>query len=173
MDILISAGEGIAGRTVLEYKDIVFGVANSSEGVGYRQLSLQKAVEHAKALGANAIVNFRLEIHAIANNVQEATSYGNAVVIDLPENQKVAPAPKINLEAYMPKNHDNSLTAEIIDANGYKFVECPACRSKYKADVNEEGHVHIKGFDDVDDIEPGIQIYCLRCGTKFTVPDKI
>ena len=39
--------------------------------------------------------------------------------------------------------------------------------------LNENGEIQIKGFDDVDDKEPGLQVYCLRCGTKFTVPNKL
>jgi len=60
---------------------------------------------------------------------------------------------------------------KFIEYADYKFVKCPSCGVKYKLDLNEEGHTHIKGMQDVDEIEPGMQIYCLRCGTKFTIPE--
>ena len=60
---------------------------------------------------------------------------------------------------------------EILENNGYKFVVCPKCKTKYKVDTNENGKPKISGLQDVDNIEPGMQIYCLKCGTKFTIPE--
>lgn len=40
--MLVSAGENIHGYKIAEFKDIVFGVANSGEGAGFRQVALKK-----------------------------------------------------------------------------------------------------------------------------------
>ena len=127
----------------------------------------------AEFMGANAIVNFTMEIYALKDNIQEVTVYGNAVVIETKAGLPVGTTPKpakVNLEAYMPKAKEpETLTVKVQEANGYKFAACPKCGTKYKTDVDNKGEVRIKGFDDVDDEEPGLQIFCLRCGTKFTV----
>lgn len=165
--MFVTAGENLNGQKILEYKNVIFGVANSKEGAMYRQSALDKLIHAAEISGANAIVNFRMEIYQIDNGVTEATAYGNAVVVNNPEVE--TKTQKVNLEAFIPK--DKVAIGELLDTNGYKFVVCPKCKSKYKADIDEKGNVKIKGFDDVDDSEPGLQIYCLRCGTKFTVPE--
>lgn len=174
--MIISAGQNIEGYKISEYKEIVFGFANSSEGAGYRQVALKKMTENASKLGANAIISFKMEIYPVSGSVQEATAYGNAVIADSIDGitrVESQTQPKINLEAYTRKpKTDDSPIGQIHDINGYKFVVCPKCNTKYKVETDEQGHVHIKGFDDVDDDEPGLQVFCLRCGTKFTVPER-
>jgi len=172
--MLVSAGENLHGYKIVEYKDIVFGVGISSEGAGFRQVALKKMVENAKKLGATAVINFKMEIYPISATVQEATAYGNAVIADPIDGVAKVEAPhKVNLEAYTRKPKALSTPeGQIHDINGYKFVVCPKCGTKYRVETNEKGEVHIKGFDDVDDEEAGLQVFCLRCGTKFTVPEK-
>lgn len=168
--MLISAGENIAGYKISEYKDVVFGACNSSQSAGYRLIAVKKAAEAASKLGANALINLDIKIYSISEGVQEATAYGNAVIADPIEGQTpVADKPKVKLEAYLPKAQSNIPTTSVQVVGDYKFVSCPKCGTKYKADTNEAGEICIKGFDDVDDTEPGLQVYCLRCGTKFTV----
>lgn len=170
--MLVSAGENLDGYEITKYKDIVFGVCSSSEGVGFRQTALKKMTENAEKIGANAVINFKMEIYSVTQSVQEATAYGNAVIISaLKGDANLEQQPKkVNLEAYMPKT--KSSIGKIQDIGGYKFVICPKCGTKYKVETNENGEVHIKGFEDVDDSEPGLQVFCLRCGTKFTVPER-
>ena len=172
--MLVSAGEGFEGFKIVEYKEIVFGSAMSTEGGAYCQSALNKACNAAEAKGGNALVNMNMEVYSVSDNIQEATVYGNAVVV-CPEDNHAnhSEQHKVNLEAYLPRAKSDSKIAELYESNGYKFVACPRCGTKYKTDVNEKGEIHIKGFDDVDDIEPGLQIYCLRCGTKFTVPGTV
>lgn len=173
MEILISAGEGLSGYEIKEYKNIVFGVSNSSvDGENYRQIAMERASKSAEELGANAIVNLRIEIFATNAGVYEATVYGNAVILKSLHQEKPTEAPKVNLEAYTPRPKiEGTFMGELAQINGQEFVVCPKCKSKYKANINENGEFSISGFDDVDDIEPGLQIYCLKCGTKFTVPN--
>lgn len=178
MDILISAGEGLKGYEIAEYKEIIFGVGNSSEDGGtYRQIAMERASASAEKLGANGIVNMRIEIYRVGEGVSEATVYGNAVVLkpvtEEKKERRSGQRKEVDNDKYVadPKI-EGAIEAELSEINGYKFVICPKCKSKYKADITENGELRISGFDDVDDIEPGLQIYCLRCGQKFTVPEK-
>ncbi len=172
--MLVSAGENLHGYKIAEYKDVVFGVCNSTEGAGFRQVALKKMTDNAAKLGATAVINFKMEIYPVSGTTQEATAYGNAVIADPIDGVARVETPhKINLEAYTRKpKTDDSPIGQIHDINGYKFVVCPKCGTKYRVETDEKGEVHIKGFDDVDDDEPGLQVFCLRCGTKFTVPEK-
>ena len=164
--MLISAGNTLEGYKILEYKDIVFGTSMPSEGAMYRQNALDKACKAAEALGANAIINMHMCI-----TPSEVTVYANAVYVSPLEGSAAKQPNKVNLEAFIPKEKSSTAVASVQESNGYKFVVCPKCGTKYKTDLDENGHVHVKGFNDVDDIEPGLQIYCIRCGTKFTVPE--
>ena len=169
--MLISIGEQITGYKIIEQKDILFGVASSTEGGMFRQSALKKLVHAAELAGANALVNVHIEMYQTAPDVVEATAYGNAVVVEQTWGSVSQQPQNTEKSLLEPQLEDDSPIAELVDANGYKFVVCPKCKSKYKADVDENNHIRIVGFEDVDDNEPGLQIYCLRCGTKFTVPD--
>ncbi len=54
---------------------------------------------------------------------------------------------------------------------GVESVICPHCGAKYKSKIDENGNVNIAGFNDIDAELDGQQIYCIKCGTKFTVPN--
>ena len=60
--MLVSAGENLHGYKIAEYKDVVFGVCNSTEGAGFRQVALKKMTDNAAKLGATAVINFKMEI---------------------------------------------------------------------------------------------------------------
>ena len=117
-----------------------------------------------------------VDVYPINDILQEATAYGHAVVAlplegYIPTEGTSSGTRKVDIHSFIPKAPvEKSELAELQDANGYKFVACPRCGTKYKTDIDENGEVHIRGFEDVDDEEEGLQIYCLRCGTKFTVP---
>jgi flotillin len=61
----------------------------------------------------------------------------------------------------------NSIVEET--SENTKKILCPHCRAKYKVVKNAEGKYEIPGFNDIDPNIPGQQIYCIKCGTKFTV----
>ena len=172
----LSISNNIEGYKVVEYKKVIFGSATSGEGVGYRQSAVEKLCQNAENLNANAIINLRVNVYPINDSMQEATAYGNAVVVlplegYIPTEGTSSIVKRVDVSSYIPKaSVEKSETAELQETNGYKFITCPRCGTKYKVDVDEKGVAHIKGFTDVDDDEPGLQIYCLRCGTKFTVP---
>lgn len=175
--MLMIFGHEPNGYKVIEYKDIVIGIGNSSsDGKAYREAAFKNLAEAAAAHGANAVINIHFEISNILGSTVEATAYGNAVVLEaLKESSNPSSRQKIDYNKFISANMGKEETdaAKIIDINGYKFVVCPKCGSKYKADIDKNGKIHIKGFDDVDDKEPGLQVFCIRCGSKFTVPENI
>jgi len=148
-----------------------------------RQKALDRLISSARRIGANAVINFRFEITTAPYTTNaEVVAYGNAVVIE-PIRNYVPTGGLGNIlaefvDAYMgsknytpQKIYNESPAGEIVENSGYKFVICPHCQTKYKVDINENGNTYIRGLQDVDNIEPGTQIYCLRCGTKFTIPE--
>ncbi|MBQ4647378.1 MAG: hypothetical protein IJB79_08525 [Candidatus Gastranaerophilales bacterium] len=56
------------------------------------------------------------------------------------------------------------------NAQDQTVVICPHCEAKYKA-KEDGGKMSILGFGDVDQDMGGQQIYCIKCGTKFSVPN--
>ncbi len=149
-----------------------------------RQKALDRLLSSAKRIGANAIINFRFEISSSPySGNSEVVAYGNAVVIR-PIKHYVPTGGLGNIlaefvdayigqkqEGFIPeKTYTESPDGEVLESNGYKFVVCPNCKTKYKIDTDENGNPKIRGLEDVDNAEPGMQIYCLKCGTKFTIP---
>ena len=170
--MFISVGERLVGYEIVEYRGIAMGVGKSSEG--FRELAVKKLSDNAMELGANAVINMSMEIYPISDTVQEATAYGDAVLLKKQSSSVLLgdeEKPKIKLDAYVPKQKSNISVGKMMEVNGYKFVVCPDCNTKYKVGVDSDGNTHIKGFDDSDTSEPGLQIFCLKCGTKFTVPE--
>lgn len=206
--ILVTEKDFFEGYQVMEYKGMVWGISMRSKDVvqdmfmGFkqfiggelssytelsdesRQKALDRLLDSARRIGANAIINFRFEISSspYAGNA-EVVAYGNAVVIK-PIKNYVPTGGLGNILAefvdayiatktdFMPeKTYIESPQGEILENNGYKFVVCPKCGTKYKIDINEKGEYYIRGLEDVDDVEPGTQIYCLKCGTKFSIPN--
>ena len=149
-----------------------------------RQKALDRLLASARRIGANAVINFRFEIASspYAGNA-EVVAYGNAVVIKpivnyvpmgglgnlIAEFVDAYTGCKTNFEP--TKTYIESPAGEVIENAGYKFVVCPKCKTKYKVDTDENGKPKINGLQDADNLEPGMQIYCLKCGTKFTIPE--
>lgn len=102
----ISSANYIAGYKVVENKGFVYGLTVRARGVGgdigagikglfggeikqyvsmmeeSRQESIERCIEHAKSLGANAIISLRMDSDSISQNMQEVLAYGTAVVIE-------------------------------------------------------------------------------------------
>ena len=102
-DIILSNTETVPGRTIVEFfgvvtgntvrakhvgRDIMAGLKNivGGELVGYtellqdsRQEALDRMVEQAKSVGANAVVNVRFATSSIAQGAAELFAYGTAV----------------------------------------------------------------------------------------------
>lgn len=100
----ISTANEIPGYEIIETKGFVYGLTVRSRGAGgqisaglrslvggeikeyvkmmeeTRDESLNRMIEHAKQMGANAIIAARYDSNDISNVMQEILSYGTAVV---------------------------------------------------------------------------------------------
>ena len=96
----------IAGYKVVEEKGFVYGLTVRARGIGgdigaglkgllggeikqyvsmmeeSRDESIKRCIDHAKELGANAIITMRMDSDSISQNMQEVLAYGTAVVIE-------------------------------------------------------------------------------------------
>ena len=102
----ISTANDIPGFRIVETKGFIYGLTVRSRGAGgqigaglksilggeikqyvtmmeeSRDESLNRAIEHAKDLGANAIVAIRFDSNEISQVMQEILVYGTAVVVE-------------------------------------------------------------------------------------------
>ena len=69
-------GAGLKGLLGGEIKQYVSMMEES------RDESINRCIEHAKELGANAIITMRMDSDSISQNMQEVLAYGTAVVIE-------------------------------------------------------------------------------------------
>ena len=126
--ILVTEKESFEGYQVMDYKGMVWGISMRSKDavqdifMGFkqfiggeltsytelsdesRQKALDRLLESAKRIGANAVINFRFEIASSPyGGNAEVVAYGNAVVIE----------PIVN---YVPMGGLGNLIAEFVDA---------------------------------------------------------
>ncbi|WP_407432892.1 heavy metal-binding domain-containing protein [Methanobrevibacter sp.] len=102
----ISSANDIPGFRIVETKGFIYGLTVRSRGAGgqigagvksifggeirqyvtmmeeSRDEALTRAIEHAKELGANAIVAIRFDSNEISQSMQEILVYGTAVVVE-------------------------------------------------------------------------------------------
>ena len=102
----ISSANYIPGYKIVESKGFVYGLTVRARGLGgdigaglkgllggeirqyvtmmeeSREESIDRCIEHAKELGANAIISVRLDSDSIPQNMQEVLAYGTDVVIE-------------------------------------------------------------------------------------------
>ena len=108
----ISTSNYVPGYKVVELKGFVYGLTVRARGLGgdigaglkgilggeikqyvtmmedSRDESVQRCIEHAKDLGANAIISLRMDSDSISQNMQEVLAYGTAVVIEKKEDNE-------------------------------------------------------------------------------------
>ncbi|BAB66111.1 YbjQ family protein [Sulfurisphaera tokodaii] len=104
-DILITTAQELPGYKIVEVKGVVIGITVRSRGLGgniaasFRSLiggeikeyvemaeqarmqALERMIERAKALGANAVISVRFDSNELAQNMDEIIAYGTAVVV--------------------------------------------------------------------------------------------
>jgi uncharacterized protein YbjQ (UPF0145 family) len=104
--MIITTTENVHGYQIREVKGQVFGVVVRSRGLGgnimaglrslkggeikeYTQLlettrndAIDRMVQNAQALGANAVIMMRFDSSEIGDTMSEIVSYGTAVVLD-------------------------------------------------------------------------------------------
>jgi len=102
----ISTANNIPGFRIVETKGFIYGLTVRSRGVGgqfgagiksifggeitqyvtmmeeSRDEALNRAIQHAKELGANAIVAIRFDSNEISDVMQEILVYGTAVIVE-------------------------------------------------------------------------------------------
>ncbi len=102
---IVSSNE-IPGYRIIETKGFVYGLTVRSRGAGgqitaglksllggeitqyvkmmedSRNEATQRCIEHAKKLGANAIIAARMDSDSISNEMQEVLTYGTGVVVE-------------------------------------------------------------------------------------------
>lgn len=104
--MIVVTTENVAGYRVCEVKGPVFGVVVRARGLGgdimaffrgllggeikeytamledARKQAIDRMVQNATAMGANAIVMMRFDSSTVANNMSEVLAFGTAVVIE-------------------------------------------------------------------------------------------
>ncbi len=105
----IASSDHIPGYKIVEEKGFVYGLTVRARGIGgdigaglkgllggeikqyvsmmeeSRDESIKRCIDHAKELGANAIITMRMDSDSISQNMQEVLAYGTAVVIEKEE----------------------------------------------------------------------------------------
>lgn len=105
-DIIVATTPYVPGHRVVKVLGIALGITVRSRGLGGRLLAglralaggeiteftelaeqarrqaIERMVEHARSLGANAVISFRLDSNEISEYMDEIIAYGTAVVVE-------------------------------------------------------------------------------------------
>ncbi|BDC18538.1 heavy metal-binding domain-containing protein [Acidianus sp. HS-5] len=103
--VLVTNGEELPGYRIIEVKGLVIGITVRSRGLGgniiaslrslvggeiteyvemaeqARLQALQRMIDNARRLGANAVINVRFDSNEIAQSMDEIIAYGTAVMV--------------------------------------------------------------------------------------------
>ncbi|MGC8598027.1 MAG: heavy metal-binding domain-containing protein [Thermocladium sp.] len=104
-DVLVATSPYIPGFKTVKVVGIALGITVRSRGIGGRFLAglrslaggeiieftemaeqarkqaIDRMIQHAKSLGANAVISFRLDSNAVGEYMDEIIAYGTAVII--------------------------------------------------------------------------------------------
>ena len=182
--------EGV--KAVLEAKaagyDRLVAISNNKPEIATSFLMIEK-IEDIVAKQVEAIKNIKFDKITVwdggsgSGNGSTTANFMKELIKALPAMHDLASQAGIELPRILGKV-DNCIEDNAVDTtsqkieegkikdseDGSKTVLCPHCKAKYKARVNENGETVIAGFNDIDPKLEGQQIYCIKCGTKFTVP---
>ena len=102
----LSSANVIPGYKIVDTKGFVYGLTVRSRGIGgnalaglrslkggeineyvtmmeeSRDQALARCIEHAKEMGANAIISIRYDSNEMSESMQEILAYGTAVIIE-------------------------------------------------------------------------------------------
>ncbi|MGC9134030.1 MAG: hypothetical protein C0171_05835 [Caldisphaera sp.] len=105
-DVMVSTMPYVPGYKITKILGISLGITVRSRGLGGRFLAslrslaggeikeftemseqsriqaIERMINHAKSLGANAVISFRLDSNEIAETMDEIIAYGTAVIIE-------------------------------------------------------------------------------------------
>lgn len=187
---------GISMRAKDVVQDVFMGCKNVTGGElssytelsdEVRQRAWDRMISSAKRIGANAVINFRFEITPVTygtSGTAEVIAYGNAVVIEPIKNYVPMGGLGNILAEFVDNFHGEggcscskpttktSPKAELTKVGDITYAICPECKLKYKVTKDENGKTRVMGLTDVDPKEEGLQIFCSRCGQKFTIPEE-
>jgi len=104
-DIMVASSNHIPGYEVLETRGFCYGLTVRSRGVGgqigagirsmfggeiheyvkmmedSRDEALNRMIDHAREMGANAVLSVRFDSNEVSNVMQEILAYGTAVIV--------------------------------------------------------------------------------------------
>ena len=186
--------EGV--KAVLEAKaagyNRLIAIANNKPEVATSLLMIEK-IEDIVAKQVEAIKNIKFDKITVwdggagSANGSTTANFMKELIKALPAMHDLANQAGIQLPQILGKVDDLAITneeteqentevqvpfGEIVEEGETKKILCPHCQAKYKAREGENGNLEIIGFNDIDSKLEGQQIYCIKCGTKFTVPYK-
>lgn len=185
--------EGV--KAVLEAKaqgyDKLVAISNNKPEVATSFLMIEK-IEDIVAKQVEAIKNIKFDKITVwdggagSANGSTTANFMKELIKALPAMHDLAGQAGIELPKILGKVNDCQNDAEekctcaadekvetgeiVINDKGQKHVVCPHCAAKYKTVRNEQGNLEVAGFNDIDPNMPGQQIHCIKCGTKFSVP---
>ena len=184
--------EGV--KAVLEAKaqgyDKLVAISNNKPEVATSFLMIEK-IEDIVAKQVEAIKNIKFDKITVwdggagSANGSTTANFMKELIKALPAMHDLAGQAGIELPKILGKVNDcqndteNGCTCEcekvetgeiVTNDKGQKHVVCPHCAAKYKTVRNEQGDLEVAGFNDIDPNMPGQQIHCIKCGTKFSVP---
>ncbi|WP_291999764.1 heavy metal-binding domain-containing protein [Caldivirga sp.] len=111
-DVIITTAPYVSGYRVVKVLGVAIGVTVRSRGLGGRFLAglrslaggeireftelaeqarrqaIERMIQHAKELGANAVISFRLDSNEISEYMDEIIAYGTAVIIQPEESSR-------------------------------------------------------------------------------------
>ncbi|MCD8024846.1 MAG: hypothetical protein LUE64_04860 [Candidatus Gastranaerophilales bacterium] len=178
--------EGV--KAVLEAKaqgyNKLVAISNNRPEVATSFLMIEK-IEDIVAKQVDAIKNIKFDKITVwdggtgSPNGSTTANFMKELIKALPAMHDLANQAGIELPAILGKVDDcqNTKTQTIekgkiiLNEDNTKSVICPHCGAKYKTKETKDG-VQITGFNDIDPNMPGQQVHCVKCGTKFTVPEE-
>jgi uncharacterized protein YbjQ (UPF0145 family) len=217
--ILTTSGHNFDGYQIMDYKGMVWGISIRAKDAGTdffmgikqffggeltsfteladegRQRAVDKMLDMARRLGANAIVNFNFHNENVMG-LTEVTAFGTAVIIK--PIQDYVPAGAVgNILAELVDNSVNTANTENKNINKkyeYETIEfddsiktdyplaslkisygklvalCPTCNMIYATSMSQDNKIQVKAYTDYDKDVEGQQIECENCRTVFTLP---
>jgi len=75
---------GLGGRFLAGLRSIIGGEITEFTELAeqVRRQAMERMIKHAKELGANAVISFRLDSNEISEYMDEIIAYGTAVIIE-------------------------------------------------------------------------------------------
>lgn len=85
LGITVRSRGGIGGRFLAGLRALAGGEIKEFTELAEqaRRQAIERMIQHAKELGANAVISFRLDSNEISEVMDEIIAYGTAVVIEL------------------------------------------------------------------------------------------